>query len=72
VFNPGAVVRDDTMYDENDSRPLFKPSKADVQLPEEFAGHVMVFRTFEKVSYGLVMDGIRPVRVYDILREPVR
>jgi hypothetical protein len=72
VFNPGAIVRDDTEFSENDTRTLFKPSKADVQLPEEFAGHVMVFRTFEKVSYGLVMDGIRPVRIYDVLHEPVR
>jgi hypothetical protein len=30
----------------------------------------MVFRTFEKVSYGLVMDGIRPVRVGDSLKNP--
>jgi hypothetical protein len=72
VFNPGRIARDDTKYAENDLRTLFKPSRADVQLPEEFAGHVMIFRTFEKVSYGLVMDGIRPVRLYDILHEPVR
>jgi hypothetical protein len=31
-----------------------------VRLPDEFAGHVMVFRTFDKVSYGLVMDSIKP------------
>ena len=34
-----------------------------VRLPDEFAGHVMVFRTFDKVSYGLVMDSIKPTRV---------
>jgi hypothetical protein len=72
VFNQGAIVRDDTEYDENDARTLFRPSKADVQLPEEFAGHVMVFRTFDRISYGLVMDGIRPVRLGDTLHEPVR
>jgi hypothetical protein len=34
-----------------------------VRLPDEFAGHAIVFRTFDKVSYALVMDGTRPVRV---------
>ncbi|WP_460764545.1 LysM peptidoglycan-binding domain-containing protein [Lysobacter fragariae] len=34
-----------------------------VRLPDEFSGHMMVFRTFEKVSYALVMDSVRPTRV---------
>ena len=29
-------------------------------VAEEYVGHVMVFRTFDHISYGLVMDGIRP------------
>jgi LysM domain-containing protein len=41
-----------------------------VRLPDEFAGHVMVFRTFDKVSYGLVMDGIKPTRVGYELKHP--
>ncbi|NUS38065.1 MAG: LysM peptidoglycan-binding domain-containing protein [Lysobacter sp.] len=41
-----------------------------VRLPDEFAGHVMVFRTFDKVSYGLVMDTIKPVRVGYELKHP--
>jgi hypothetical protein len=41
-----------------------------VRLPDEFAGHVMVFRTFDKVSYGLVMEGIRPVKVGHELKHP--
>lgn len=36
-----------------------------VELPPEFAGVVMVFRTFDKVSYGLVMDTERSIHVYD-------
>jgi hypothetical protein len=39
-------------------------------MPDEFVGHVMVFRTFDKVSYGLIMDGIKPVRVGDLLKHP--
>jgi hypothetical protein len=41
-----------------------------VRLPDEFSGHVMVFRTFDKVSYGLVMDGIKPTRVGFELKHP--
>lgn len=41
-----------------------------VRLPDEFAGHMMVFRTFDKVSYALVMDGIRPIRVGHELKHP--
>ena len=41
-----------------------------VRLPDEFASHVMVFRTFDKVSYALVMDGIRPTVVGQELKNP--
>jgi hypothetical protein len=40
------------------------------QMPDDYLGHVMVFRTFDKVSYGLMMDGIRPVAVGDMLKDP--
>lgn len=41
-----------------------------VTLPDEFVGHVMVFRTFDRVSYGLVMDSLRPVHKNDKLTMP--
>ena len=41
-----------------------------VRLPDEFAGHAMVFRTFDKVSYALVMDSIRPTRIGYELKHP--
>jgi hypothetical protein len=41
-----------------------------LKMPDEFVGHVMVFRTFDRVSYGLVMDGIRPALVGDLLKHP--
>ena len=39
-------------------------------MPDDYLGHVMVFRTFDNVSYGLVMDSIRPTRVGDLLKHP--
>lgn len=40
------------------------------KLPDEFTAHVMIFRTYEKVSYGLVMEGSAPSRVGYFLRDP--
>ncbi|WMJ70656.1 LysM peptidoglycan-binding domain-containing protein [Stenotrophomonas sp. 24(2023)] len=34
-----------------------------VDLPDEYAAHAMVFRTFDNVSYALVMQGVKPVLV---------
>ncbi len=42
----------------------------EVRLPEERAGILMVFRPFERVSYALVMDAIRPMHVADRVRNP--
>ena len=41
-----------------------------VGLPDEFAGHVMVFKTFDNVSYGLVMTTIRQVGVGYAAKHP--
>ncbi len=41
-----------------------------VTLPAERAGLLMVFRTFEKMSYGLVLNADRPLEVMDLIRNP--
>ncbi|MBS7457945.1 LysM peptidoglycan-binding domain-containing protein [Coralloluteibacterium stylophorae] len=41
-----------------------------VRLPDEYAGTVMVFRTFDTVSYGLIMDSIKQVEVGYVLKHP--
>ena len=41
-----------------------------VELPSERAGLLMVFRTFEKMSYGLVMKADRPLAVGDEVHNP--
>jgi hypothetical protein len=61
----------DRQHDPRDSRPTVgKRGSGDIQLPDEYAGHVMVFRTFDKVSYGLVMEGTKPSRVGYTLKHP--
>ena len=41
-----------------------------VRLPDEYASHVMIFRTFENVSYGLIMESVAPTRVGYRARHP--
>lgn len=41
-----------------------------VTLPDERAGLVMVFRTFEKLSLGLVLESDRPLAIKDLVRNP--
>jgi len=41
-----------------------------VKLPDEAVGIVMVVRTFEKMSYGLVMEADRPISLKDYVESP--
>lgn len=49
---------------------LGKPRAAGelVELPEVYAAVVMVFRTFDQVSYALVMEAVRPVHLHDTVK----
>lgn len=60
-----AIMRDgERLVDKTDSnRPMLK-------LPDERNGLLMVFRTFERVSYALVLEITSPVRVGDRLISP--
>jgi len=46
------------------------PAGGHVRLPDEFASHLMVFRTFDKMSYALVMESTKPTRVGYELKHP--
>jgi hypothetical protein len=60
VEHRGEVVRDDVT-----------PNRWDkVKLPDEKAGHLMVFRTFDRVSFGLIMDATRAMHINDKVRNP--
>lgn len=51
--------------------PSGSPSDVEVtQLPDQRYGLVMVFRTFDRASYGLVMQASRPVSVLDVVTNP--
>jgi hypothetical protein len=44
--------------------------KEKIKLPAERYGMVFVFRVFDKVSYGLVLNSTRPVNVLDVVQTP--
>ena len=41
-----------------------------VTLPDERAGLMIVFKVFEKVSYGLVLEANKPLSIYDKVGNP--
>ena len=60
IFRQGEVIRD-----------RFSDNRLDkVKLPDEDAGLVMIFRTFEKVSFGLVMKATSAIHINDFVRTP--
>jgi len=61
IFQAGEIVRDPFSG---------KRLNNEVKLPDEEAGVLMVFRTFEKVSFALVMEATSPIHIYDIVRTP--
>jgi LysM repeat protein len=57
IYKDGGLVRD----------PF---TKEKIELPSERAGLLMVFRVFEKLSYGLILKATRPLAVMDEVRTP--
>jgi hypothetical protein len=45
-------------------------SEEKVRLPDELSGTTMVFRVFDRISYALVMEATREIRVLDTIRNP--
>ena len=53
----GPVVRDHT-------------AGGSVRLPDEEAGTVMVFKVYDRISYGLVMEATQALHTEDFVRSP--
>jgi len=70
AFEPGKRVRDEVKYPAGSLADASTWNKDKVYLPDEFEGHIMVFRVFDEVSYALVMSGKRFVHENDILKHP--
>lgn len=46
----------------------FKGPKEKVTLPDDLNGVLMVFRTFDKLSYALVMEAYGPIHMHDTVK----
>lgn len=57
IYKNGSLIRD-------------RVTGEKVKLPDERAGLLMVFRTFEKMSFGLVLESSRPLAVEDKVQKP--
>ena len=64
-----AIYRNVVIYDQRDYLRSRDSSPA-IRLPPERYGLVFIFRTFNAVSYGLVMEASRPVQSGDIVQSP--
>jgi len=60
IYQAGKTIKDSVSKNRKDT----------VTLPDEKAGILMVFRTFDKLSYALVMKASRNINVYDAVRNP--
>lgn len=74
VYQKGAVITDQVLTNETSHGALLdwlgtgKPHGKEVQLPSEHAAVVMVIRTFDNVSYALVMQATAPIHISDSVR----
>ena len=55
VLHRGPTIKDSVSPDPRDT----------VTLPDESAGILMIFRTFERVSFGIIMHANRAMHVMD-------
>jgi LysM repeat protein len=67
INQKGEKVRD--IYKQGDKDKFWSIGKR-VKLPDERIGIVMVFKTYERMSYGLIMEATHPVRVGDLVGAP--
>ena len=52
-----------------DKHTRTRRSFEEVNVPNTRTGVVMIFQTFEKVSYALVMESVRPIHINDVVTE---
>jgi len=73
IFQRGKTITDDVASKRKEAKSdsyFSSGSKEKVTLPDELAGRLMVFRTFEKVSLALVLKATKSIHVFDKVKTP--
>ena len=65
VYQAGEVVTD------RFSGNSFVRGGEKVTLPDEAAGTIMVFKVYDRIGYGLVMEATSDIHVLDAVRNPL-
>ena len=52
------------------NNPVKNSSIRMIKLPDERAGELMIFRLFDKVSYGVILQATKPVHILDKVKTP--
>lgn len=63
TYSEGETVRD--RFEEQEGR-------INVKLPNERSGMIMVFKIFDRVSYGLILEASRVIHRNDVVRTPYK
>jgi hypothetical protein len=66
----GEVVRDVRATTREGLIPSTSFLAPRIKLPDERAGTILVFKTFDRISYALVVGASSPMRVQDVVRNP--
>jgi len=72
IDRQGDTVRDTYAHGASFTREShnFTSFAKKVKLPDERTGTMLVFRTFDRVSYALVLGATDTIRVYDVVHNP--
>jgi hypothetical protein len=77
IYHPTPVIADPRPYEGGDVLAKFLdrtqiivPPTRYLNIPPERSGLLFVFRTFDKISYALVLNAAEPVVIGDLLRKP--
>ena len=68
VFQAGEVIHDTA--NKGFLNGMSRLGAPKVRLPDERTGTFMVFKTFEHLSYGLIMEATNVIRVADRVENP--
>ncbi|SEL55764.1 LysM domain-containing protein [Pseudoxanthomonas sp. GM95] len=70
IWRPGSYKLDPFKGETSRIAETKKSGQGRNKLPDQYTAHVMIFKTYEKVSYGLIMEGSAPSRIGYFLRDP--